>query len=177
METIDLSQYTLVQAENIELRKCKDEIFYDITVEDAHTFFIDQEDFQVLTHNCDGNAISFLLVNMFHYFWPELFALGAICKFNTPIVRVFLKNETINFYDLDEYHKWVDQNQDKKYTQRYYKGVGTSTAKDFKEYLANTEKHLFEFTVENDDDRNSLKLAFSKEAGYTDKRKEWLALR
>ena len=37
----------------------------------------------------DGAHICGLLLNLFDYFWPELFDLGVICMFRTPILKVF----------------------------------------------------------------------------------------
>ena len=59
---IDISKYKLVKPDKIE-KKNGVKKFYDLQVEDDHTFFISSENGNILTHNCDGNAIAALLIN------------------------------------------------------------------------------------------------------------------
>ena len=44
---------------------------------------------------------------------------------------------------------------------KYYKGLGTSTSNEAKEYFANLDKHLINFNWDNKADK-SIILAFSK---------------
>jgi DNA topoisomerase-2 len=128
--------------------------------------------------DADGAAITGLLINMFHYFWPELFDMGAVYRFRTPIVRAFEKSgEVHNFYTLDERDEWIKNNSDKKVVQKYYKGLGSSDSTDFEYYLANLSNHLIPFEIKEIEDTESIVMAFSKEEGAADKRKEWLSLR
>jgi len=57
---------------------------------------------------------------------------------------------------------------------RWYKGLGTSTAKEFGEYLENMDKHLVQLTVQDMKDGDAVDLAFNK--NRADDRKEWVAL-
>ncbi len=56
---------------------------------------------------------------------------------------------------------------------KYYKGLGTSTDKEAKEYFNHVYKHQINFKYENKDDDNALDLAFNKKKA--DERKEWLS--
>ena len=125
----------------------------------------------------DGFHIRGLLINMIKRFWPELFKLKVVYCFRTPLVRVFLdKKKIINFYTENDFHAWKDDNTDLKYKMKYYKGLATSDAKDFKSYLADLDTHLIPYTIEDETDNDAIDLAFSKEKGAADKRKLWLAL-
>ena len=51
----------------------------------------------------DGFHIKGLLINMFHYLWPELLNFDFISYMITPIVKVILKKTVIPFYTLTDY--------------------------------------------------------------------------
>lgn len=127
----------------------------------------------------DGFHIRGLLINMVYRFWPELFKLGIIYAFRTPLVRVFIEKpkKVINFYTENDFDAWFKQNDGViKYKMKYYKGLATSTATDFKSYLEDMDTHLIPYTVEDETDVDAIDLAFSKDKGAADKRKVWLAL-
>ena len=127
----------------------------------------------------DGFHIRGLLINMVHKFWPELFKMGLVFAFRTPLIRVFLEKpkRIINFYTENDFNVWEEQNKEKlKYKKKYYKGLATSTSEDFKSYLADMDTHLVPYTVEDQSDEDAITLAFSKDRGAADKRKEWLDL-
>lgn len=125
----------------------------------------------------DGSGhIQGLLCAMFKKFWPELFSLGVIHSFVTPIMRVDVDKKELYFYSLDEFNAWIESNKSKKFNSRYLKGLGSSTAKDFKKYFENIDKHLVQITVDDVADLDIVDLVFGKEAGSADKRKVWLDL-
>lgn len=177
-EEYDLSQYNLLQIDDITIID-KDTTTYDFTVEDDHTFYVRHKTSSeyILTHNCDGVHITGLLINLFNTFWPELFKLGFVRKFKTPIVKVTTGKEVINFYTEGDFKEWKSKTN-KKFTSKYYKGLGTSTSAEFKEYMKTFDEQLIPYTVEDTQDTEAVKLAFSKEDGKlsTNKRKDWLAL-
>jgi DNA gyrase/topoisomerase IV subunit B len=148
---------------------------YDLTVKGHHTFYVRHKDSEnyILTHNCDGSHIIGLLINMFHSFWPELFELGYIYRFRTPLIKVNVGKDVLEFYDEKEFDEWKSKNT-KKFTSKYFKGLGTSTAKDFKGYLANSDKNMVQYTIDDIKDSDSIKLAFSKNSDSADLRKQWL---
>ena len=123
----------------------------------------------------DGFSIRGLLIAMFNRFWPELFDLGIVKILETPIVKVFHKKKEISFYDLKEFEKWKILNINEKYTIKYYKGLGTATTKEFKEYLSEESliKNLKTVLKETTSD-NTLEMLFSK--SKADDRKNWLNL-
>jgi len=122
---IDLSQYKLVKPDKIEI-KSGIEKFYDIEVEDDHTFYISTENGKVLTHNCDGNAISALLINFFNKYWPELIEKNMLYKVETPILVAYSKKNKktkILFYNQTEYSEWEKKNNVALYDIKYKKGL------------------------------------------------------
>jgi len=126
----------------------------------------------------DGFHIRGLEFNMINKFWPELFKLGMVYMFRTPLVRVFIDKpkKIINFYSENEFDEWEVKNKEVKYRKKWYKGLATSDAKDFKSYLEDMDTHLIPITIESNEDSDSIDLAFSKGAGSADKRKVWLNL-
>ncbi len=125
----------------------------------------------------DGFHINGLLLNMINRFWPELFTLGVIYRFKTPIIKIFLdKKKIVNFFTEADFNAWKLVNPDTKYKMKYYKGLATSTPADFKSYMENMDLHLVPYSIEDDSDKDAINLAFSKDKGAADKRKEWLDL-
>lgn len=177
-EIYDFSQYDILPIDEITTID-KKITTYDFTVQDDHTFYVRHKtspDY-ILTHNCDGAHITGLLINTFNTFWPELFEMGVICKFKTPVVKVTVGKETIDFYQEADFKEWAAKTT-KKFTSKYYKGLGTSTSKEFKQYMEKFDENLIQYVVEDNEDTEAVKLAFSKELGRTstDNRKNWLSL-
>ena len=118
----------------------------------------------------DGFHIKGLLINMFHYLWPELLNFDFISYMITPIVKVSLKKTVKPFYTLTDYETWKKKTSNSnKYNIKYYKGLGTSTAQEAKQYFR--ELKVNDYAV-NDKTDASVNLAFNK--GLSDSRKEWL---
>jgi DNA topoisomerase-2 len=128
----------------------------------------------------DGDHITGLSVSNIYKFWPELFELGVMYRFFTPIIKIWLKGKKIPplaFETEREYQAWVDTpgNADKVKAFKYYKGLGTSTPEDFKGYLSNINDHLVRITLEDAaQDAALINLVFGKEDGSSDLRKQWL---
>jgi DNA topoisomerase-2 len=123
----------------------------------------------------DGSHIAGLLMNVFDTFWPELFELGFIHILRTPVVKVVLKNkEVIEFFTEREFKDWVkkDGQKAKGWSHRYYKGLGTTKTNDFIPYMENLNQYLFQITMDGQDDKQALDLAFNGERA--DDRKAWL---
>jgi len=121
----------------------------------------------------DGSHIKGLLINFVHHNWPSLLKLPFLEEFITPIVKVTKGNQSQCFYSLPEFTEWKDENEDwAKWKVKYYKGLGTSTSKEAKEYFSDMVRHKIKFQYDGDQDDHSIKLAFSKKA--VDQRKEWL---
>ena len=56
---------------------------------------------------------------------------------------------------------------------KYYKGLGTSTAAEAKEYFSDLEKHVITFEMKGDECKQAITLAFDKK--LADARKDWLS--
>lgn len=126
--------------------------------------------------DADGQHIFGLLSALIKKFWPELLEMGIFHKFVTPIMKVQIGKTEKLFYSLPEFQKWAEDNKDKRYTVRYLKGLGSSSAKDFENYFNNMDKHLVQIQVQDASDFDIIDLVFGKESGAADKRKEWLQL-
>ncbi len=61
----------------------------------------------------------------------------------------------------------------KNWKIKYYKGLGTSTNKEAKEYFENLQSHKIDFVFENEEDTKAMELSFSKKK--VNERKDWLA--
>ncbi|ORX47390.1 type II DNA topoisomerase [Piromyces finnis] len=123
----------------------------------------------------DGSHIKGLLINFLDHFWPSLLKIpGFLLEFITPIVKVTRKGRaSISFYTLPEYERWKEDNNDGKgWKIKYYKGLGTSSAAEAKEYFSDMQHHCKVFSEIEQDDRKLLDMAFSKK--NADKRKDWL---
>lgn len=123
----------------------------------------------------DGAHISGLLMNLFDMFWPELFQLGVIHIFRTPLVKVVLKNkEVLEFFTEREFKDWEQKegHKLKGWTHKYYKGLGTSSAAEFKSYFEKMDNYLFAINVEDSEDKDAIDLAFNGQRA--DDRKKWL---
>ncbi|KAF6097836.1 DNA topoisomerase II alpha [Phyllostomus discolor] len=121
----------------------------------------------------DGSHIKGLLINFIHHNWPSLLRHRFLEEFITPIVKVSKNKQEIAFYSLPEFDEWKNSTPNhKKWKVKYYKGLGTSTSKEAKEYFADMKRHRIQFKYSGPEDDAAISLAFSKK--QTDDRKEWL---
>ena len=122
----------------------------------------------------DGSHIKGLILNLFACEWPNLLQIsGFIGYMNTPILKAKKGNHELNFYNDGEVNEWKEQNDIKGWHMKYYKGLGTSTGKEFKEYFEN--KKIVEFessSLAKTDD--TIDMVFNKKRA--DDRKDWLRL-
>jgi DNA topoisomerase-2 len=89
---------------------------------------------------------------------------------NTPILKAKKGSNELNFYNDGEFEEWKKQNSIKGWTIKYYKGLGTSTGKEFREYFENKKIVEFEFNDKESDD--AIDMVFNKKRA--DDRKDWL---
>jgi len=121
----------------------------------------------------DGSHIKGLLINFIHHNWPSLLQLPFLEEFITPIVKVTKGNQSQCFYSLPEFTEWKEENDNwATWKVKYYKGLGTSTSAEAKEYFSDMIRHKIKFKYNGEQDDHSIQLAFSKKA--VDQRKEWL---
>ncbi|KAF7239114.1 DNA topoisomerase 2-alpha, partial [Varanus komodoensis] len=121
----------------------------------------------------DGSHIKGLLINFIHHNWPSLLRHNFLEEFITPIIKVSKNKEEISFYSIPEFEEWKASNPNyKSWKIKYYKGLGTSTSKEAKEYFAEMARHRIPFKYSGPQDDAAITLAFSKK--MVDDRKEWL---
>jgi DNA topoisomerase-2 len=119
----------------------------------------------------DGSHIKGLGINLFQSMWPSLTEIpGFIGFMNTPILKARKGNIEMNFYNDGEYEEWKESNDVKGWKIKYYKGLGTSTGKEFREYFK--EKKIVGFEHNGETTTNSIDMVFNKKR--SDDRKEWL---
>ena len=121
----------------------------------------------------DGSHIKGLLFNLFERLWPSLFYMdGFLQGMLTPVVKSKKGTHTNIFYSVKDYEKWLEDNNTSGWHSKYYKGLGTSTPAEAKEYFKNPKIVTYKATEERDS--KAMELAFDKSDGSTDKRKTWL---
>ena len=121
----------------------------------------------------DGSHIKGLCINLFHSMWPSLYKIpGFISFMNTPIIRATKGKIVHIFYNDGEYESWKHSigNDVKGWTLKYFKGLGTSTATEFKEYFAN--KKIVDFDYSGDKSDDVVDMVFNKKRA--EDRKHWL---
>ena len=121
----------------------------------------------------DGSHIKGLVLNMFHVYWPKLIELGFIVSMVTPVIKA---GKT--WFFTEEAFRSAQQTAAEGASQfpsgthvKYYKGLGTSTSAEAKEYFKQIEKLTVAFGPDKDMNE-SMMLAFAK--ALADDRKEWL---
>ena len=123
----------------------------------------------------DGSHIKGLIINMLEYFWPSLFRMdGFIKSMSTPVVKASKKGKVIEFYSLVTYEKWKASNSTDGWNIKYYKGLGTSSAAEAKEYFKELAKNTVSYEYNGEKSTAAMNLAFNKDSGAADKRKLWL---
>ena len=132
----------------------------------------------------DGSHIKGLLINLFQSEWASLFRIHGFLSFmNTPILRAKKGNQLQLFYHEGEYESWksgfpasassstnASSACPPGWTIKYFKGLGTSTAVEFKEYFAN--KRIVDFVYQGESSDQVIDKIFNKKRA--DERKTWL---
>jgi DNA topoisomerase-2 len=119
----------------------------------------------------DGSHIKGLGINLFDSEWNSLLDIpGFIGFMNTPILKAKKGHDELKFYNDGEYEIWKNSNDIKGWKIKYYKGLGTSTSSEFKEYFEN--KKVVEFVSTGENSRNAIDMVFNKKRAQD--RKTWL---
>jgi len=137
----------------------------------------------------DGSHIKGLGINLFQSEWPSLTHIqGFIGFMNTPILKARKGAQERVFYNEGEFEAWksgaaaggasaaggsatsapIDVST---WNIKYYKGLGTSTGREFREYFEHKKVVDFAYTGEPSDD--AIDLVFNKKRA--DDRKQWLS--
>jgi DNA topoisomerase-2 len=122
----------------------------------------------------DGSHIKGLLFNVFETLWTSLYKFdGFMTSLLTPIIKATNNStkEVLSFYNMSDYERWNEGLTNKNsWKIKYYKGLGTSTDEEAKDYFKNMKKITYKYT---DNSNEFINLAFNKKRA--DDRKEWLA--
>lgn len=118
----------------------------------------------------DGSHIKGLLMNLFHTEWPELMQMGFLCSLATPLLKASKGKTKISFYSASEFESWKEQQGGAPgWSVKYYKGLGTSTPEEAREWFQKLTEIHYDWDEQTDE---SLSLAFHKKR--SDDRKTWL---
>jgi DNA topoisomerase-2 len=119
----------------------------------------------------DGSHIKGLLINLFHAEWPALLDMGFLCCLMTPLLKASKGSVVKCFYSATEYESWLATEEGKKsgWHVKYYKGLGTSTAVEAREYFRDMTLVRF---VWDEKSGEYIDMAFREKRA--DDRKVWL---
>ena len=71
---------------------------------------------------------------------------GFLQQFITPIVKATKDGKVLQFFTMVEYEKWKKKTKDGAgWKIKYYKGLGTSTAAEAKDYFGKIQDHRIDF--------------------------------
>lgn len=119
----------------------------------------------------DGSHIKGLGINLFDSEWKSLINIpGFIGFMNTPILKAKKGASELKFYNDGEWNSWCSNNSIKGWKIKYYKGLGTSTSKEFKEYFQH--KKIVNFVNNDAECNNAIDMVFNKTRAND--RKKWL---
>ncbi|KAF9430265.1 DNA topoisomerase 2 [Podila epigama] len=123
----------------------------------------------------DGSHIKGLVINFFEHYFPSLLKIpGFLVEFITPIVKATKGRETRAFFTIPEYESWKESEDGARgWKIKYYKGLGTSTKEDAKDYFSDMDKHKKEFLPLTEEAQQLVDMAFNK--SKADDRKTWLS--
>ena len=141
------------------------------SIEDVHTYLRYSKVVFMTDQDLDGSHIKGLCINLFQNEWPSLTHIAGFIGFmNTPILKAKKSNQELKFYNDGEYEEWKQSNETKGWDIKYYKGLGTSSKREWREYFEEKKFVGFEHTGAISDD--SIDMVFNKKR--TDDRKTWL---
>uniref|UniRef100_A0A6C0E1U2 DNA topoisomerase (ATP-hydrolyzing) n=1 Tax=viral metagenome TaxID=1070528 RepID=A0A6C0E1U2_9ZZZZ len=131
----------------------------------------------------DGNHIKGLLINFFHASWPSLVKLNFIQTLRTPILKAIKGKQVYEFFNEQDYHKWMKTTSTTNFNIKYYKGLGTSTKQDAQNTFRKIEDMMVGYYYKDSKCDDAILLAFEKDKNVktegdikcSDKRKKWLS--
>ena len=120
----------------------------------------------------DGSHIKGLGINVFDTLWRSLAQHPQFLGYmNTPIIKARKAAKEVLFYNDAQFQEWRAATDASKWTIKYYKGLGTSTASEFKEYFKTKKVVHYAW---GEDSADALDMVFNKKRA--DDRKRWLEL-
>ena len=144
------------------------------SIQDVHKSLRYGKIMYMTDQDLDGSHIKGLCINMFHSEWASLTQIPGFLSFmNTPILRAKKGAQVKLFYNDGEYNDWkrsLGEDGPKGWNVKYFKGLGTSTSAEFKDYFAN--KKIVDFVYNGKSSDDSIDKVFNKKRA--DHRKVWL---
>jgi DNA topoisomerase-2 len=144
------------------------------SIADVHQYLRYGKIMIICDQDLDGHHIKGLCINLFHSEWASLVHIpGFISFMNTPILRAKKGEQNVVFYNQQEYDRWKNgfgESGPPGWTIKYFKGLGTSTSAEFKEYFAH--KKIVDFVHNGAISDDSIDKIFNKKRA--DDRKTWL---
>ena len=143
------------------------------TIEDVNKHLRYSKVVFMTDQDLDGSHIKGLCINLFQNEWSSLTHIPGLIGFmNTPILKAKKGQQILKFYNEGEYEHWKSNVAEgtKGWTIKYYKGLGTSTKTEFREYFEEKKFVGFEHTGAMSDD--AIDMVFNKKRA--DDRKKWL---
>ena len=100
-----------------------------------------------------------------------------VSSFITPLLKATKKGskEILSFYTMAEFRAWRDSlssTEAKRYSVKYFKGLGTSTSNEARDYFASFDKHMRPFRWNSEADGEALDMVFDKERAAD--RRRWI---
>lgn len=119
----------------------------------------------------DGIHIASLIINMFYVLFKSLLQREEpfLYLMMTPVAKIFpTSSPALTFFNDFDYQNELEKLTGKKFTVRFYKGLGTSNDQEIKDTFG---VKVVSFQLDEEADKN-LNMVFSKTA--TDDRKRWM---
>jgi len=120
----------------------------------------------------DGAHIKGLIMGMIEHLYPSILSTDVLQTIRTPMVVATVGGRRVKFYTNSDYDQWCEETPDhdnqKKYKQMFYKGLGTNTKKDVLEVIADPRIVV---NVSDEKTKESMDMCFGR--GQAGKRKEW----
>jgi DNA topoisomerase II len=111
----------------------------------------------------DGFSINGLLINFLYKYWPELFINQMVYRVETPIVvsQNLKSKKKINFYNQEEYNKWIKMITPKEWIIKYKKGLAALSDDEYEEIILKPRTILI---LPDDYSSQSLNIWFGKDS-------------
>jgi DNA topoisomerase II len=135
-----------------------------------------------------GSHIKGLVINFFRHFWPKLLKPAVdeplerpfLSSFVTPLLKATKKGtkKPLSFFSMAEYNSWrqslseAEGDAIRNWKVKYYKGLGTSTPAEAKEYFLDFKNHHRPFLWNSDMDGELLDKLFDKSRAAD--RRDWI---
>lgn len=111
----------------------------------------------------DGASIAALLINFLYKYWPELFINQMVYRVETPIVvsQNVKSKKKINFYNQEEYNKWLNNINPREWIIKYKKGLAALANDEYEEIILKPRLLLI---LPDDNSTQSLNVWFGKDS-------------